>query len=79
MTMTPLMLSMAMTLYIFIGLYFEEKDLVATLGQDYKNYQETSPNDRADTKTTNYFGIAEWRDHNNGITIKDEPEQRSRA
>jgi protein-S-isoprenylcysteine O-methyltransferase Ste14 len=40
MTMTHLMLSVAMTLYIFIGLYFEEKDLVATLGQDYENYRK---------------------------------------
>lgn len=39
MTMTHLMLSVSMTLYVFIGLYFEEKDLVATLGQDYENYQ----------------------------------------
>jgi protein-S-isoprenylcysteine O-methyltransferase Ste14 len=34
------MLSVAMTLYVFIGLYFEEKDLVATLGQDYENYRK---------------------------------------
>ena len=38
--MTHLMMSVTMTLYIFIALYFEEKDLVATLGQDYKNYQK---------------------------------------
>jgi protein-S-isoprenylcysteine O-methyltransferase Ste14 len=40
MTRTHLMLSVAMTLYVFIGLYFEEKDLVATLGQDYENYRK---------------------------------------
>ena len=40
MTMTHLMLSVTMTLYIFIGLYFEEKDLVATLGPDYENYRK---------------------------------------
>lgn len=40
MTMTHLMLSVTMTLYIFIALHFEEKDLVATLGQDYENYQK---------------------------------------
>jgi protein-S-isoprenylcysteine O-methyltransferase Ste14 len=40
MTMSHLMLSVAMTLYIFVGLYLEEKDLVATLGQDYENYQK---------------------------------------
>ena len=39
MTMTHLMLAVSMTLYVFLGLYFEEKDLVATLGQDYENYQ----------------------------------------
>ena len=40
MTMTHLMLSLAMTLYIFIGLYFEEKDLVVDLGPDYENYKK---------------------------------------
>ncbi len=39
MTMTHLMLSATMTVYIFVGLYYEEKDLVATLGQDYEDYQ----------------------------------------
>ncbi len=39
MTMTHLMLSATMTVYIFIGLYYEDKDLVATLRQDYKDYQ----------------------------------------
>ena len=39
MTMTHLMLSATMTVYIFIGLYYEEKDLAATLGQDYEDYQ----------------------------------------
>ena len=29
-----------MTLYIFIGLYFEEKDLVVALGPDYENYKK---------------------------------------
>lgn len=40
MTMTHLMLSGTMTIYVFIGLYYEEQDLVATLGQDYENYQK---------------------------------------
>lgn len=40
MTMTHLMLSAEMTLYIFVGLYLEEKDLAAALGQDYENYQK---------------------------------------
>jgi protein-S-isoprenylcysteine O-methyltransferase Ste14 len=39
MTMTHLMLSGTMTVYIFIGLYYEEKDLVAALGRDYEDYQ----------------------------------------
>ena len=39
MTTTHLMLSATMTIYIFIGLYYEEKDLVATLGVDYENYR----------------------------------------
>ena len=29
-----------MTLYIFVGLYYEEKDLIATLGQDYEDYRK---------------------------------------
>ena len=40
MTMTHLMLSGTMTIYMFIGLYYEEKDLVATLGQDYEDYHK---------------------------------------
>lgn len=39
MSMSHLMLSVTMSIYIIIGLYFEERDLVATLGQDYKDYQ----------------------------------------
>lgn len=40
MTMTHLMLSGMMSGYIFIGLYYEEKDLIATLGQEYQDYME---------------------------------------
>lgn len=40
MTMSHLILSVAMTLYIFVGLYFEERGLVATLGPDYESYQQ---------------------------------------
>ena len=40
MSMTHLMLSATMTVYIFIGLYYEEKGLVATLGQDYEEYRK---------------------------------------
>ncbi len=39
MTTTHLMLSVTMTIYVFIGLYFEEKDLATILGSDYENYQ----------------------------------------
>ena len=39
MSMTHLMLSATMTVYVFVGLSCEEKDLVATLGQDYENYR----------------------------------------
>lgn len=39
MSMTHLMLSVAMSVYIFIGLNYEEKDLVATLGKEYENYK----------------------------------------
>jgi len=43
MTMTHLMMSVAMTVYIFLGLHFEERDLVATLGPDYEDYQRRVP------------------------------------
>lgn len=43
MLMTHLVLSVAMTAYIFVGLYFEEKDLVASLGQKYTGYQQRVP------------------------------------
>ncbi len=39
MSMTHLMLASTMTIYIFIGLYYEEKDLVTFLGKDYEDYQ----------------------------------------
>lgn len=39
MTMTHLMLSLGMTIYIFIGLYYEEKDIATALGPDYEAYQ----------------------------------------
>jgi len=40
MSYTHLMLSVMFTIYIFIGLYFEEKDLVRDLGKVYKDYQK---------------------------------------
>jgi len=40
MSYTHLMLSITFTIYIFIGLYFEEKDLVRELGKPYRQYQK---------------------------------------
>ncbi len=40
MSITHAMLSLSLSLYIFIGLYYEEKDLVTTLGADYEDYQQ---------------------------------------
>jgi protein-S-isoprenylcysteine O-methyltransferase Ste14 len=34
------MLSATMTVYIFIGLHYEEKDLIATLGPPYEDYRK---------------------------------------
>ena len=38
-----LLLSVSMTVYIFIGLYFEEKDLMKNLGEEYVAYQQRVP------------------------------------
>ena len=43
MTTTHLMLSITMTLYIFVGLYYEEQDLRATLGRAYEEYSQRVP------------------------------------
>ncbi|MEM7126083.1 MAG: methanethiol S-methyltransferase [Chloroflexota bacterium] len=43
MSISHLILSVGMTTYIFIGLYFEEKDLVASLGKEYQAYQKRVP------------------------------------
>ena len=43
MSLTHLFLSITFTIYIFIGLYFEERDLVATLGSEYEAYQQRVP------------------------------------
>ncbi len=40
MTATQLVLSIAMTVYIFIGLWFEEKDLIRDIGERYKAYRK---------------------------------------
>ena len=38
-----LFLSAGMTIYILIGLYFEEKDLVRVFGEKYKDYIDSTP------------------------------------
>jgi protein-S-isoprenylcysteine O-methyltransferase Ste14 len=43
MTISHLLLFVSMTLYIFIGLYFEEKNLVKTFGKTYTKYQQRVP------------------------------------
>lgn len=43
MSLTHLFLAIAFTGYIFVGLYFEEKDLTASLGQAYTDYQKRVP------------------------------------
>ena len=40
MTMSHLLFSLGMTLYIIVGIYFEERGLRAELGQDYIDYQQ---------------------------------------
>ncbi|MBS3796257.1 MULTISPECIES: methyltransferase family protein [unclassified Pseudoalteromonas] len=43
MSMTQFMLSVCMTVYIFIGLYFEEKSLVSRFGNVYVDYKKRVP------------------------------------
>lgn len=43
MSVSHLFLSALMTCYIMIGLAFEERDLVATLGEDYADYRRRVP------------------------------------
>ncbi|WP_428739919.1 methyltransferase family protein [Sulfurimonas sp.] len=38
-----LLLSIGMLIYVLIGLYFEEKDLLKTFGQEYLEYKKTTP------------------------------------
>jgi protein-S-isoprenylcysteine O-methyltransferase Ste14 len=40
MTVTHLILSIGFTVYIFIGLWFEEKDLVKDIGEPYEQYRK---------------------------------------
>jgi protein-S-isoprenylcysteine O-methyltransferase Ste14 len=43
MTQGQLLLTVTMTLYVFVGLYFEEKDLVKRFGERYLNYMKQVP------------------------------------
>ncbi len=43
MTFTRLALALGITLYIYIGIYFEEKDLVAEFGAKYEDYRHRVP------------------------------------
>ncbi|MFK7964899.1 MAG: isoprenylcysteine carboxylmethyltransferase family protein [Burkholderiaceae bacterium] len=42
-TVSRLVFNIVMTSYVFIGLYFEEKTLVAELGDEYREYRKTTP------------------------------------
>jgi protein-S-isoprenylcysteine O-methyltransferase Ste14 len=43
MTLGHLLFSITMTLYILIGIYHEEKDLIKTFGNDYLQYRKKTP------------------------------------
>jgi len=43
MTMSRLMLSIGLTLYTFIGMRYEEESLVDELGDEYRDYQKSTP------------------------------------
>jgi protein-S-isoprenylcysteine O-methyltransferase Ste14 len=43
MTQGQLLLTAAMTAYVFIGLFFEEKDLVKHFGNRYRVYMQQVP------------------------------------
>ncbi|MGB0987780.1 MAG: methyltransferase family protein [Pseudoalteromonas spongiae] len=43
MSMTQFLLSIGLTFYIVVGLYFEEKSLIAHFGETYLNYKKRVP------------------------------------
>lgn len=43
MTMTHLCLALGFTVYIYIGIYFEEKDLINYFGDTYRSYKKRVP------------------------------------
>jgi len=43
MSYTHLLLSVGMSVYIFIGLYFEERSLVSLFGKEYEEYKKSTP------------------------------------
>ncbi len=43
MSYNHLMLSVTFTVYVFVGLHFEERDLLRTFGERYKSYQKRVP------------------------------------
>ncbi|NOR58319.1 MAG: hypothetical protein GQ474_07335 [Sulfurimonas sp.] len=43
MSYSHLLLSVGLTVYILIGLYYEEKSLARTFGKDYENYIKSTP------------------------------------
>jgi protein-S-isoprenylcysteine O-methyltransferase Ste14 len=43
MTLNSLVFNLALTIYIFIGAYFEERKLVVQFGQAYRDYQAGTP------------------------------------
>jgi protein-S-isoprenylcysteine O-methyltransferase Ste14 len=43
MTQGHMVFAVIMTVYIFVGIYFEERDLLRTFGNQYSEYQHTTP------------------------------------